>query len=366
MQNVQGMPSPVSGNLRYHAQDDTTYCGAAVEQMILRSYKGLLDQDFLAERNRVHNPAEQVTGVSVGALALTLDEQVPGAFTYGQPADPLGDAAAELIRTKSGVAALVNGGTHWVALNGVVTAPGDSRHSGFYVHDPHAMTLPTFHSDRDPCGTGRTFGIANQFFTFAGMRRWYAPSALVYKIEPRAPATARKPSPPGFTRPAAGVGAFDPLSATASAIAALGIAHSGPLSAILAGFRATAFAAVGDLYHVTLQRESQVIGYALLARADGALLAVMVSGNESPLMNLSNDSVRTDLDRNKEQIARIAPEFSYQLAHTRQTVEASYFWRPCREAPSPGHPLVRLSYGPNVLYRDHFGTFHAQLHLLQS
>lgn len=169
----------------------------------------------------------------------------------------------------------------------------------------------------------------------------------------------------GFTPPALGPTPFDPLAATANAIAALGIAERGPLATILTGFEAAASVPLGDVYHVTLRRGARVIGYALLAR-DGALLAMTASGDEWPLMDLSQDSVRNELDQNKAVIERIGPEFSYALDDRHAAVEASFFWRPCREAPSPSQPLVRISVGSHVLYRDHYGAFHARLHVLDS
>jgi hypothetical protein len=359
----------------YHLQDDTTFCGAAVAQMILQHIEnGTVEgqRDLATENWRNGN---KLPGASIEALVKTLNSHAKhkpfsGTFVSEDSiSDPLSFAADALNRSGQGVAALVASGRHWVALNGV--ASSSAGPTGLYVHDPHptGSTPPVVHAINDTCGTGQTLGIANSLWTPPGMGAFhhFSPIALVYvdgngsaEPSPNMPLEAKAAPPP----PAEHAEQFEPLEMAAQGIHAAGIVEYGPLSTILTGFRATSAVTIDHYWHVTLEVEARVIGYALIARRDGKLLAVMASGNERPLMNLSAEALLPELEANKEAIRLADPDFMRAVDAQPGDVTASFFWRPCREAPSPSHPLVRISIGTKLLYRDHFGAFHARLQLL--
>jgi hypothetical protein len=366
---------PTDVGLRYHVQDDTTFCGAAVAQMMLRPIEGSLDYQIdLAEEN-VQNDSDISLGSSVKALCTTLnrhgkDSRV--AFTSNEALcpDPFSAASEAIITTRCGVAALVRGIDHWVALNGVAYNAGDSSTpSAIYVHDPHAeRSLKGSHADNDLCGRGPGLGIPNAVFTSKGMDLFIdlCPTALIFRADSpparRVSSRTNAPYPPSY--PMEYRKPFDPLEVAADSISATGIVDRGPLSGILAGFRPTRSVPVGYYRHITLKVDSCIVGYALIAADNGALLAVMANGEERPLMDVSKDSLMSELYASRDAIELIDPEFMPALDERHAGVKASFFWRLCREAPSPAHPLVRISIGTKMIYRDHFGAFHARLHLL--
>lgn len=387
----------------YHIQSDATYCGAAVAQMLLRPLeRSLDDQDDLADDNTANDPVGQVNGASIDALVATLNARTsPATFISQQPlGDPLTDAVTALNRTQGGVAASVQGGDHWVALSGVAFDPADPQTAtGLYIDDPHAQTEDIVHADDDLCGSGDVYGFANAFWTYAGMLAFSnVPVALVYAPSPSAaePAglraktgakaernrararttgvlleagsqnTSGTPSPNGAAIPSAieRQAAFDPLETAARAIQAAGIVRRGPLQKILAGFEATNYVQLGSYHQVTLEVNSSVVGYALLSAATGELLAVMASGNERRLLRPSQALVLQELYRHAERVAQTDPDFMPMLRKRHLDLKATLFWRRCREAPLPSQPLMRISIGTRVLYRNHFGRYYRRLRLL--
>ncbi|MEA2666469.1 MAG: hypothetical protein QOI11_3413 [Candidatus Eremiobacteraeota bacterium] len=379
------MPIPLVNDMRnvgivYHAQDDTTLCGAAVAQMLLgpiehtSNLRSALDlQSDLALENLINDSRGDSLGASVEALSATLNgrgKPFQAAFTskVTLSPDPFAVAVDAVIGTGYGVAALVAGGGHWVVLNGVASDPAEEGKTGLYVHDPHSDVPPKgLHSDDDHCGKAEGLGSPNIFVTREGMGAFYLPTALILAAgSPVEPSPPEQPmvfeavNPPTVRQ----AEPFDPLEMAAVGIHAAGIVQRGPLSATLRGSRPTRGVRANDYWHVTLEVESQVIGYALLALGDGKLLAVMANGKERPLMNLSAEALLPELYANADAIRLADSDFMRALEQRPRDVRATFFWRLCREAPSPSHPLVRISIGTKVLYRDHFGAFHARLQLL--
>jgi hypothetical protein len=356
--------------LAYHSQDSTTYCGAAVEQMILRPFKALFPQVLLATQNSA--PGNPSNGVLVDGLVRTLNSHIgsrPG-FAAARNA-LLSVAVTALQQSKTGVAARILDGAHWAVYNGVVLElDGSSSPRGFYIHDPHAeVSQNNGHKDGDECGTNFNLGMPNEYYTLAGMERFSkGPVDLVcFKGQPVInPAFGTQVSIEGAnTSRLTSTGQFGPAEMANRGIAADGIADRGPLCTILTGYRCGAVLQVatvrGWYWSVSLRVNSNRIGCALIDPHNGELLAVMVSGKEPPLMDLSPQSVQAELQKNANLIAAINPRFAQALTERLAPVQASFFWDLCREAPSPSQPLVQLRIRDYVLYRAYNGTFHTNL-----
>ncbi len=174
---------------------------------------------------------------------------------------------------------------------------------------------------------------------------------------------ARSPVRPATTPAARDWVPGEPQVVAANAIRAMGIERRGPLGRFLSGFQATNSTAVGDFFQITLETHAGVVGYALLDRS-GELLVVVASEHERPLLDPSHDTVLRALHRDAERIANVDPYFMSLLQQRHADVKAAYFWRRCREAPLPTQPLMRISIGTHVLYRNHFGRYYTKLTLL--
>ncbi len=172
-----------AARLFFHLQDDSTYCGAAVAQMVLRSVTGTLcDQDDLAQENSDYDQGT-VNGASADALAKTLSTQALADFMAIETNGSLDTTFEVLSANPNGVAALVQNGEHWVFLNevffdeGALPAP-----IGIFMSDPHGPSYPDdYHADGDDCGRGNGSGNVNVLWMTAMLQQPdYTPLALVY------------------------------------------------------------------------------------------------------------------------------------------------------------------------------------------
>lgn len=364
--------NPLTG-LAYHSQDKTTYCGAAVQQMMLRPFEPLLLQGTLAGQNSIP-PGNPPNGVLVGRLVTTLNSRMgAGPFFAASPApNALSVAVAALQRSRTGAAARIADGAHWVVFNGVVLEQDSSIPRGFYIHDPHAAAAQSNgHMDHDGCGTSMNLGMRNEYYTLAGMRKF---SKIPVDLVSYTGGTVTTPLFGTLVSVEHARGSrvtsmvpFNPADMATLSIAADGIASgSGPLSSILTGFHCVApqppvNTSTVPYWYIALRANFHPLGCALIAPHNGELLAVMVSGKEQPLMDLSPQSVRDELQKNAKLIAEIAPQFAWALTGGLAPIQASFFWSLCREAPSPSQPLVQFRIGKYALYKAYDGTFHANL-----
>jgi Papain-like cysteine protease AvrRpt2 len=380
--------------LRFHQQDDPTYCGEAVIQMLLLQLQAssVKQSDLHAEANTNGLLPNQVADL-LNHYASTPDRMfVPRDDAH--PEDTMRRIFASLKRTAIAVPAFVIDGQHWIAVTGVAFDSATDAIRGLFVHDPEpevphsgdtvrGMHLPPPHDDTDTCGIpvengGNIFGAPNRFITDTECLALYfrGECSVVCAEIPGSPPN------PGFAGTAPPRNAEQPSPSRNPAVLAdrvnemideYGLRGPGsPFESVLRDARAVpgsvsfvnrirktkrAVSSSEDYYVIDVRGAAGRVAAARVGADTGRVLSLQPASSRLPTPSEIYDlavaalrgldetwAARVDLDRGD-----------------RFTVHPDLVWGPCLQSMSPFSPFVLVNFAEQRLYIDMNGRVYPDL-----
>lgn len=386
-------------DVRYHQQDNDTFCGPAAAQIMLASIgRGTAVQNDL---NRVISNGH--SGMSPARLCLTLNRKkanFPMSFVVCYDT-MISDAIKRIIETvlERGVAvpATVWGKDHWVVITGVALddAGGKQDAMGFFIHDPLPETptapiggincrLANPHGPDDCCGHGFSFGSGNTYVALNAWRQHYWRQFYIdpFGEEPSGyvSITAETNPPPGDVRVASGsLVVPPPLSPStptigkdkAKASADAGVARHhlsvrGPLvpflsNAVAVSARAQHDPFIGAYYSVDLaDRDSRLpAGQAFVDGNTGEFFGAQAPSAETPIPFDTKSFALSALAARAQESSNVA--LADALMKKKVSVRKDLVWKPCRQSMSPFSPFVQVRVGEAPVFVGADGRVHWQL-----
>jgi Papain-like cysteine protease AvrRpt2 len=394
----------------YHQQDSDMFCGEATAQMILASRGNLYQQ---AELSNGLSCSSCNGGTSPQALQDLLNEKLPSEPFFSQRWDVNMDEGCQTIvaglLAGSGVAAMVNGSSHWVLVTGVnlVGDPAQKPYTidSFFINDPEPETAailradqgyrspPLPHDPMDTCGHKGVYGSASTQVPLCEWRDtyWSAPCTIGDQIGYVTVSTAAPAQKSDYFADykrtyAKQLAEFAPARVHPSTVRSLsypereavakraaergirdhGILAKGPLAERLAGYHLgdlTYHTDLGDpprhSYQIRLMRGVEQIGTACV---DAETLKFRGVQAPASIMPTPAEMREITLGALKSRTASLRDILGpFELAHELFTIHPALVWRPCRQSMSRYYPFIQVNLAGTILYVGLDGRVHRRL-----
>jgi hypothetical protein len=375
---------------RYHTQDLTDSCGAAVALMISRFLK--LPYSNLDQKND-RNTLKQSTAIdgvitSPAALGSFLNQKNDLASFVDKQSSSFEELNRQIIQSllfrRTPVAVTVFAAGHWIIVDGFQTSadPGSGNPyslGGVWIHNPveNGDGSPPPHSDNDDCGSGiQDTGVEKEFVT---ARQWRLLTTATQKspfkvlqlasvFEEGSPSVMPPNAevPTASSKPLSGDEAVTVAKQSFSDYNLLQHTHySGNLNTDTPHLVTGPEDQGGDYYIIPWRDNMGFRAFSLVNMNGGYLMSAAFTGQPVQRYLLPDDTLFASLSsplKAKFKYFGLANPLSEQDVRTGMATR-SLEWRPSRESLSPYYPFYKIPIGRGgkCVFMDQSGVIHKKL-----